>query len=244
MIQKYSCPMHQFYAPNILESKQLPEEESQHAVRVLRLKEGDNIEVIDGKGIKYLCRITLAHPKRCMLEIEGSTEVPNHWKCNVVIAVAPTKNLDRMEWMAEKITEMGVDRIIPLRCRYSERKELKTERLKKILVAAMKQSLKAVLPEIDEMTPVTDIIKMDFSGQKFIAYCDRDIERHLLTEKYSSGRNALILIGPEGDFSKEEIRLALDNGFIPVSLGDSRFRTETAAMFACSVIHVKNQIKI
>lgn len=235
--------MHQFYVPNILESKQLPEEESLHAVRVLRLKEGDNIEVVDGKGGLFLCRITLAHPKRSIVEIISSNEVPNHWKCNITVAIAPTKSLDRMEWMAEKITEMGVDRIIPLRCRYSERKELKTDRLRKILVSAMKQSLKAVLPVIDDMTPFIDVVKMNFSGQKFIAYCDRD-DRHLLAGKYNCGENVLILIGPEGDFSKEEIKLALDNGFIPVSLGDSRFRTETAAIFACSVIHVKNQIKV
>lgn len=234
--------MHRFYAPDIAETLQLPEQESQHAVRVLRMSEGDELEVVDGCGCRYVCRITLAHSKRCAVEIVERVEEKPRWGCEIVLAVAPTKNLDRMEWLAEKVTEMGVDRIIPLRCRYSERKELKTERLGKILVSAMKQSLKAVLPQLDEMTPVMDVIGMPFAGKKYIAYCDSRIGRRLFSQEFVKNENTLILIGPEGDFSPEEIEAALSAGFVPISFGDSRLRTETAAMYAVAAVHAMNQM--
>lgn len=235
--------MHRFFAPDIETSLTLPEEESQHAVRVLRLKEGDEIEVVDGKGTLFRCRISLAHNKRCGVEIVETQEFAPHWGNKIVMCVAPTKNLDRIEWLAEKCTEMGMDRLIPVRCRYSERKELKTERLQKILVSAMKQSLKAALPELDEMTPVKEVLEMPFEGQKFICYCDDAVERKLLVKEYRPGVDTMILIGPEGDFSREEVDLALKNGFVPVSLGDSRLRTETAAVAACFTCHTINQLK-
>lgn len=234
--------MHRFYAPDIAETLQLPEQESQHAVRVLRMSEGDELEVVDGCGCRYVCRITLAHSKRCAVEIVERVEEKPRWGCEIVLAVAPTKNLDRMEWLAEKVTEMGVDRIIPLRCRYSERKELKTERLGKILVSAMKQSLKAVLPQLDEMTPVMDVIGMPFAGKKYIAYCDSRIGRRLFSQEFVKNENTLILVGPEGDFSPEEIEAALSAGFVPISFGDSRLRTETAAMYAVAAVHAMNQM--
>ena len=233
--------MHRFFAPDIETTLTLPEIESQHAVRVLRLKEGDNIEVVDGNGTLYMCRITLAHSKHCGVEIDERVELKPHWGNKIVMCVAPTKNLDRIEWLAEKCTEMGMDRLIPVRCRYSERKELKTERLQKILVSAMKQSLKASLPELDELTPVLNVIKAPFEGQKFICYCDDAVERKLLAKEYKSGVDTMILIGPEGDFSREEVEAALANGFVPVSLGNSRLRTETAAVAACFTCHVINQ---
>lgn len=235
--------MHRFYAPDIETALTLPEEESQHAVRVLRLKEGDEIDVVDGKGTMFKCSITLAHSKHCAVEVEEQIVMLPHWGAKLVIGVAPTKNLDRVEWLAEKCTEMGIDRLIPLRCRYSERKELKTERLQKIMVSAMKQSLKAVLPQLDEMMLVRDVIEMPFDGQKFICYCDDSVERRLLSKEYTPSVDALILIGPEGDFSKEEVDLALKNGFVPVSLGDSRLRTETAAVAACFTCHTIKQIR-
>ena len=235
--------MHRFFAPDIEETLTLPEIESQHAVRVLRLKEGDEIEVVDGKGVLFKCEITLAHNKRCGVSIVERIEIPPHWGNKIVMCVAPTKNLDRIEWMAEKCTEMGLDRLIPVRCRFSERKELKTERLEKILVSAMKQSLKATLPQLDELTPVMDVIKMPFEGQKFIAYCDDAVERKLLAKEYKPGVDAMILIGPEGDFSREEVDAALANGFVAVSLGESRLRTETAAVAACFACHTINQMK-
>lgn len=235
--------MHRFFAPEIEHTLTLPEEESQHAVRVLRLTEGDEIEVVDGKGTLYLCRISLAHNKKCGVEIVERRPNMPHWGNKIVMCVAPTKNLDRIEWFAEKCTEMGMDRLIPLRCRYSERKELKIERLQKILVSAMKQSLKATLPELDEMTPIKEVLEMPFVGQKFICYCDDAIDRKLFVSEYRPGVDTMILIGPEGDFSKEEVELALKNGFVPVSLGDSRLRTETAAVAACFVCHTVNQLQ-
>lgn len=221
----------------------LPDEEAQHCVRVLRLKEGEEVEVVDGKGHLHLCRILNANAKNCAVEIVDTTDVKPHWGCRITVAIAPTKNMDRMEWMAEKVTEMGVDRIVPLLCRYSERKVLKTERLRKILVAAMKQSLKATLPQLDDLTPFDDFMKALPDGQRFIAYCDPAIPRRDFVKECLPESDVTILVGPEGDFSQPEIRAALNAGFIPVSLGDSRLRTETAGVFACAAIHTINQLK-
>ena len=206
------------------------------------MAEGDEIEVVDGKGGLFLCRITMAHSKHCAVEIVKEEHEAPHWGCEIVLAVAPTKNLDRMEWLAEKVTEMGIDRIIPLKCRYSERKELKTERLNKILVSAMKQSLKCTLPSLSEMTPIAEVIAMPFEGKKYIAYCDPSIPRRLFAKEYVASEPALIMIGPEGDFSQDEIEAALKAGFEPISLGDSRLRTETAAVMACAMCHTAKQM--
>ncbi len=234
--------MHQFYAPDIVQTLTLSEDESLHAVRVLRLKEGDEIEVVDGHGTRYRCNITLAHQKRCAVQILSEEHIAPHWHCNITIAVAPTKNIDRIEWMAEKCTEVGIDRIIPVRCAHSERKELKTERLRKIIISAMKQSLKNTLPRLDELTPIKSVLDMDFDGEKYIAYCDKFIERKVLSRTYTPNSNVLILIGPEGDFSPEEVQYAIAKGFTPITLGESRLRTETAAVFSCFSIHAINQL--
>lgn len=234
--------MIQFYAPDIEKTKMLPECDSQHCVRVLRMKTGDNIDVIDGKGYRYECKIVEAHQKRTSIEIINKVSIPLSWDNNITIAVAPTKHIDRMEWFVEKSTEIGVNRIIPLLCHHSERKEIKVERLEKIAISAMKQSLKAVLPIIYPMTTVKKIITESNTAQKFIAYCDESIPRKLFCNEYKPNEDCIILIGPEGDFSKEEITLALDNGFIPISLGDNRLRTETAAIAACHTCHIINQL--
>ena len=234
--------MIQFYAPDIAINPILPESDSQHCVRVLRMKEGDTLEVIDGKGHRYTCRLIEAHAKRAHVEIIEKQDVPLSWQNNITIAVAPTKHLDRMEWMVEKLTEIGVNRIIPLLCRYSERKELKIERLEKIAISAMKQSLKTVLPIIDVMTPIKDVITKQMYDQRFIAYCDTSIPRKLLSAEYRANKDTLILIGPEGDFSTEEINMALNSGYNPISLGDNRLRTETAAIVACDTCHIINQL--
>ena len=238
--------MHRFFAPDIAATLSLPEEESHHCVRVLRLVEGDEIEVIDGRGTLYRCRIAMAHSKHCSVEIVSQEACPRHWSGKIAIAVAPTKNLDRIEWMVEKCTEMGIDRITPLLCRHSERKVLKTERLHKILVAAMKQSLKAQLPRLDELTPIEDLIGENFDGQRFIAYCDESLprnERKNLAQVYNPVIDALVMIGPEGDFDPQEVDLALKAGFVPVTLGDSRLRTETAAMMAVATMHTLKNAK-
>lgn len=232
-----------FYCENIQSCPELSEEDSGHAVRVLRHVEGDEITVVDGQGTFYRCAITAAHPKHCGLQIL-STEEEKHWPYGVELAVAPTKNLDRMEWWLEKATEMGLDRFIPLKCRFSERKELKTERMRKIAISAMKQSLKATLPVIEEMTDIKHFLQEPFDGQKFIAHCMDDQPRKLLSHEVKPGTAVRVLIGPEGDFSPEEVQLALSNGYVPVSLGDQRLRTETAALASVHTIHVINELKM
>ena len=233
--------MHRFYCPDIAATLTLGEEDSKHCVKVLRMAEGDTIEVVDGNGTLYLCRITMAHPKRCAVEVVGKEHQPQHWGHRIVLGIAPTKHLDRIEWLVEKCVEMGVDRIIPLRCHNSERTVLKTERLMKIMVAAMKQSLKATLPQLDEMTPLEQVIAEPFDGTRCIAYCDEQLpreERLTLAGAYQPGRDVMVLIGPEGDFSPEEVAAARAAGFLPVSLGESRLRTETAGLMAVAAVHV------
>ncbi|MDE6249397.1 MAG: 16S rRNA (uracil(1498)-N(3))-methyltransferase, partial [Paramuribaculum sp.] len=176
--------MIRFYAPDIVTSLTLPESDSQHCVRVLRMKAGDTIEVMDGKGRLYRCVLVDAHSKHAAVEIVESQELPLFWSQDVTLAVAPTKHMDRMEWMVEKLTELGVNRIIPLLCRHSERKEIKTERLEKIAVSAMKQSLKATLPEILPMTPIADVIAAFSDQQRFVCYCDDNTPRRYLGNVY------------------------------------------------------------
>ena len=232
--------MHRFYCPDIADTLMLGEEDSKHCVKVLRMGEGDTIEVVDGNGKLYTCRITMAHPKRCAVEVVGCVEQPPHWACRIVLGIAPTKNLDRMEWLVEKCVEMGIDRIIPLRCHNSERTVLKTERLRKIMVSAMKQSLKATLPQLDEITPVDQVLAEPFDGVRCIAYCDEMLprdQRQNVADAYQAGRDVMVLIGPEGDFSPEEVQAAKTAGFVPVTLGESRLRTETAGMMAVAWIH-------
>ena len=238
--------MHRFYCPEIAGSLTLTEDESRHAVRVLRLAEGDTIEVVDGRGTLYTCRIALAHPKRCAVDVLQAVAQLPHWGRQIVLAVAPTKMLDRMEWMVEKCVEMGVDRIVPLRCHNSERTELKAERLRKIAVAAMKQSLKATLPVIDEMTPLHHFLEQPLPEHKFIAYCDPELpreQRRLLARLCPATGDVLVLIGPEGDFSREEVQRCFEAGFTAVSLGESRLRTETAAVVACATVHAIGQLQ-
>jgi 16S rRNA (uracil1498-N3)-methyltransferase len=219
----------------------LPEIESQHCIRVLRKQTGDAITIADGKGSLYKAIIAEAHPKHCKVNIIESKKEVLPWKNRIEIAVAPTKNPDRMEWFAEKAVETGIDKISLLRTRYSERKAMKTDRLHKILISAMKQSLKATLPELQETIDFDEFIRQKFDGRKFIAHCGPEA-KPLLSRQYHKGENVLILIGPEGDFCPEEISAATANGFQAVSLGESRLRTETAALAACQTIHILNQL--
>ena len=238
--------MHRFYCPDIADTLTLGEEDSKHCVKVLRMGEGGTIEVVDGNGKLFTCRITMAHPKRCAIEVLDERYQPPHWGCQIVLGIAPTKNLDRIEWLVEKCVEMGVDRIIPLRCHNSERTVLKTERLKKIMVSAMKQSLKATLPRLDEMTPIEKVLGEPFDGTRCIAYCDEMLpreERQTLADAYQPGKDVMVLIGPEGDFSPEEVQAARDAGFLPVTLGESRLRTETAGMMAVATVHALSSVK-
>lgn len=234
--------MIRFFAPDILTQPILPAEESAHAIRVLRRRVGDELEVVDGNGSLYRCRLVTEDAKGACLEIIESIALPKIWSPIITVAVAPTKHSDRMEWLVEKLTEIGVDRIVPLRCEHSERKEIKVSRLTKIAVSAMKQSLKAVLPEISETVVFKDFLSEQNSTEKFIGYCDSKTERRLLATAYTPGADVTILIGPEGDFSQTEIKAAVDAGFVPVTMGDNRLRTETAALVGCDTIHIVNQI--
>jgi len=229
-----------FYAPDILNNPELPFEEGQHCIKVLRKKEGDEIFLTDGKGCFYDAEIIQANPKHCIVNIINTINQPKDWDFNLQIAFAPTKNMDRIEWFAEKATEIGIDHFSPILCQHSERKEIKAQRIEKILISAMKQSQKALLPQLDNMQSFSQFVKQDFDGQKFIAHCYPP-EKPLLKEIYHTGDNTLILIGPEGDFSEKEVEEAIENGFKPISLGKSRLRTETAALVACHTIHVLNQ---
>ncbi|ERI88637.1 RNA methyltransferase, RsmE family [Bacteroides pyogenes F0041] len=232
--------MHLFYTPDISHNNELPEEEAQHCIRVLRLSTGDEVTLTDGKGCFYKAEISATSHKRCLVTVKESIPQPPLRPCRIHIAMAPTKNMDRNEWFAEKATEIGIDQLSFLCCRFSERKVIKTERIEKILVSAMKQSLKAYFPKLNEMMEFDKFIAQDFKGQKFIAHCYEGAKpqlKHIL----KPGEDAIVLIGPEGDFSEEEVEKAINNGFIPVSLGRSRLRTETAALVACHTLNLLNQ---
>ena len=231
-----------FYTPDIATTLELPQDEAAHALRVLRLTEGAEVMLTDGKGSFYRAQIDMISGKRCYVRIVETTTPEPLWQGHLHLAMAPTKNMDRMEWFAEKATEAGIDRVVPLKCAHSERKELKTERLRKILVSAMNQSLKTTLPQLDEMTKFETLVKADFDGQKFIGYCDDALPRKSFVKEYKPGSNVLILIGPEGDFSPQEVELAMNHGFVPVTFGDSRFRTESAALFGVNAVHAINQL--
>ena len=229
--------MHVFYAPDISQKPVLPEDESLHCVKVLRLKEGDIITITDGKGFFYEAKITVPHQKRCLVEITQKTFQEPLWAGHIHMAVAPTKNMDRNEWFVEKATEIGINELTFLNCRFSERKVIKNERIEKILVSAIKQSLKARIPILNDMTPSEKFIQQPFDGQKFIAHCHNS-NKEELKKIVSTSQDALILIGPEGDFSEEEVAKAIEHGFIPVSISNSRLRTETAALVACHTLNL------
>lgn len=231
-----------FYAPDICTEAVLPEVESGHAVRVLRRRVGDELEVVDGRGGLYRCRLVGDHPKAAAVEIVERIELPKVWKPSITVAVAPTKHSDRMEWLVEKLVEIGIDRFVPIRCKRSERKDFKVERVEKIAVSAMKQSLKAVLPSIEPLTTLSAFLKgCGVEGQRFVGWCDDSAPRQLLAKTYTPGADVAILIGPEGDFTPEEIEQCRAAGFIPVTMGDNRLRTETAALVGCDTIHIINQ---
>ena len=232
--------MHVFYTPDILNRAELPEDEATHALRVLRLQTGDEVTLTDGKGSFYRAEISAASGKRCLVNILESQQQPPLWQGHLHIAMAPTKNMDRTEWFAEKATEIGFDELTFLNCRFSERRVIKTERIRKILISAIKQSRKARLPLLNEMTDFHTFIRQPFNGQKFIAHCYEG-EKPLLKDVLKRGQDALVLIGPDGDFSEEEVKAAVEQGFQPISLGRSRLRTETAALVACHILNLYNQ---
>lgn len=225
-----------FYVPDAANANELPTEEAMHALRVLRLKSGDEMFLMDGNGFFYKAEVTLAATKHCMYEIKEKMPQEKTWNGNIHIAMAPTKMMDRTEWFAEKATEIGVDELAFVNCKFSERKVMRTVRLDKIIVSAMKQSRKPWKPQLSPLTPFKDFIHKERSGLKFIAHCYNEIESVDLFDTLMKSKgnvdDVTVLIGPEGDFSIDEVKLAIKNGYTPVSLGESRLRTETAALYA------------
>lgn len=232
--------MHVFYTPDIAVDGELPEEEAGHCLRVLRLGVGDEVMLTDGKGFFYKAVITTATGKRCQVKVVETIGQAPLWNGHLHLAMAPTKNMDRIEWFAEKATEIGFDELSFVNCRFSERKVIKTERIEKIVVSAVKQSLKARKPLVNELTDFGKFIQQKFEGQKFIAHCYEG-DKPLLKDVLIPGKDAVVLIGPEGDFSPEEVQKAEAAGFRAISLGKSRLRTETAALVAVHIMNLFNQ---
>lgn len=236
--------MQLFYAPEItIPRYTLPEEESKHCLRVLRMELGDELHLTDGRGTMYRCKVVDANAKRCTVEVVERIDNYEPLPYRLTMAVAPTKNIDRFEWFLEKATEVGVTEIYPIECDHSERRQIKLDREQKVITAAVKQSLKAYHPTLHPLTDLRTILAMEFEGEKYIAHCNDSLgEREYLGNLVKKGGNALILIGPEGDFSPEEITFALRNGFKPITLGNQRLRTETAAVVATVITATINSL--
>jgi len=232
-----------FYTPDIEPHRPdcvLSEDESKHAVRVLRLTVGAPVQLVDGRGGLYAGQIAEAHPKRTIVAIQDYRAAYGQRPYRLHMAVAPTKNMDRIEWFLEKATEVGIDEVTPLICEHSERKEIKPDRLYKVMAAAMKQSQKAYLPLLNAARKFDEFVGWHTGSQKFIAHCGEGPKSYLLDHLEPSG-TYVILIGPEGDFSFSEIDRAIGAGYLPITLGTARLRTETAALMACLEVAVGNR---
>lgn len=230
--------MHIFYTPDInSEDYWLNEKESGHAVRVLRLKEGDEVRLVDGKGGQYIAAIAAKAGKRTMVHVLSKEQEQCRAKHRLHMVIAPTKNMERLEFFLEKATEIGVDEITPLLCRFSERKVVKDERLERVVVAAMKQSVKSFKPKLNSLTKFEDFVKQPLEQGKYIAHC-YDQPKIPLKDIVLSSESSVVMIGPEGDFSLDEVGLAAQNGFQSVSLGKERLRTETAGIVACHTVNL------
>lgn len=240
-----------FYVPDAANQVELPAEEATHALRVLRLKGGDEIFLMDGEGSFYRAEVTAASSKRCLYEIKENMPQKRAWKGHIHLAIAPTKMMERIEWMAEKATEIGFDELSFLNCQFSERKVVKTPRIDKIVISAVKQSHKAWKPVVNELESFKEFIQTPRPGRKFICHCYEEVEKkdffteiNLCTDasQESDADDITVLVGPEGDFSIDEVRLALENGYESVSLGTSRLRTETAGLVAVHIAHIARRI--
>lgn len=228
-------------------SGELPEEEAHHAARVLRLQPGNELFLMDGRGTYYRAELTTVSNHRCLYRVLETMPQQRDWRGRIHLAIAPTKLMDRMEWMAEKVTEVGLDELTFLDCQFGERRVVKTDRIDKILLSAMKQSHKAWKPVLNGMTDFASFIRAPRQGQKFICHCydTEDVgpgeEKPFLMDVLDSETEATVMVGPEGDFSLPEVRLALENGWRSVSLGKSRLRTETAGWAAVHIMQIKKQ---
>ena len=230
-----------FYAPDAATAQELPDEEAQHALRVLRLKEGDEMMLMDGKGNYYRTEVTLAQGHHCQYAVREVLPQQPQWQGHLHLAIAPTKMMDRMEWMLEKAVEVGVDEISFLNCQFSERRVIKIPRAEKIVVAATKQSRKAWVTQLNDMQSFADFIRQSRTCRKYIAHCYEEVPRSYLFDELrqpTETNAALVLVGPEGDFSIDEVRQAVANGFVSVHLGKSRLRTETAGLAAVMMMQL------
>ena len=234
--------MQLFYAPDIVPPEYtLSEEESKHCIRVLRMACGEELHITDGRGNLYRCEIVDDNPKRCRVRVRDTNSEFGKLPYRLTMAVAPTKNIERFEWFLEKATEVGVSEIVPLLCERSERRALKIERAERVVVSAMKQSLKAFCPALRPLTPLADLLTEPFDGRRLIAHCDAPrMEKRHLFDTLRPHENLLVLIGPEGDFSPAEIDAALRAGFEEITLGRQRLRTETAAVVATVMAATRN----
>ena len=233
--------MQLFYAPEISGTSYfLSEAESKHCIRVLRLKEGSPIVLVNGRGALHKAEIVDANPKKCQVFTKEIIDPFEPLSYDLHIAIAPTKNIDRTEWFLEKVTEIGISTITPILSEHSERKVIKKERLEKVIVAAMKQSLKAFKPSLGDLMNFEDFVKSCNARNKYIAHCNEPSGRKVLS-KENVGESTCILIGPEGDFSETEVELAKQHGFTEISLGKSRLRTETAGVVACHTVALRNE---
>lgn len=224
-----------FYVPNVQDNGELPEEEAMHALRVLRLKSGDEIMLTDGIGNFYKAEITVAATRKCVFKLLETIPQTPIWRGHLHLVVSPTKMMERMEWLIEKATEIGFDRISFINCDNSERRVIKVKRLEKIAVSAMKQSRKAWKPIIDEIVSFDELVAESTEGLRYIAHCYEEIKKVDLFNQLSisdKDEDVTVFIGPEGDFSLSEVKKAIDAGFVSVSLGESRLRTETAALYS------------
>lgn len=232
--------MQLFYNPQISTNTKnftFDKNESKHIIRVLRKKEGDQLFITNGDGYLFNAELIAANDKKCTIQIISYEIKPKEWNYKLHIAIAPTKLNDRFKWFLEKATEIGIDEITPIICENSERKMVKIERLEKVLISAMKQSLKYQLPKLNAAINFSDFIRNNLDGKKLIAHCENTTKKSLKSQ-LKSQNNITVLIGPEGDFSSKEISLALHHKYIPLSLGKSRLRTETAGVVVCNTISV------
>jgi 16S rRNA (uracil1498-N3)-methyltransferase len=231
-----------FYAPDITGSTYtLDSNESKHLVRVLRMSKGASVRLIDGKGGIYEGIISDPDQNRCVIEITGKTAEFEKRNYRLHLAISPLKNPERFEWLIEKVVEIGVDEITPLICKNTEKPGIKTVRINNIIVSAMKQSLKANKPILNDPCTFKDFISLNTNGIRMIAHCDESKTRSKISDIYSKNSNAVVMIGPEGDFTEEEVESAAGSGFLPIHLGASRLRTETAGIAACHSIYFLNQ---
>ncbi len=232
--------MHLFHCPSLLaDEPELPEEEARHAVSVLRLRAGDRIGLLDGKGTRAEAGIIAVSKHSCAVRILSREHLANERSARIHIAVAPTKQMERFEWMLEKCTEIGVDRITPLITERTERTKLRRDRLERVLISAIKQSQRAWLPQLDEMTTVNDLISGRIPAQRFFGWCEG--EHAPLSRTYAPTADAIMFAGPEGDFTHEEAAILREHSFAAVSLGGARLRTETAAIAACAWMNFAQQ---